>query len=541
MSESVSKTASAVDVPIAIIGAGFAGLGMAIRLLAAGRRDFVVLERAQSVGGTWRDNTYPGVACDVPSHLYSYSFELNPEWTRPYAPQREIQAYLERCATKYGVRPHLRFGAGVKRASYDEARATWTLELDDGGALTCRVLISCAGHGLSVPALPDVPGRERFAGVTMHSARWDHAVSLAGKRVAVIGTGASAVQIIPAIAEEVAALTVFQRTPGWVQPKLGGSIGPKARALFARRPAVQRTLRRTIYAVTELMALGLLYEARLPPLRALGAIRQWRSQRHLARAVADPALRDKLTPRYRIGCKRVLFSNDYYPALARQNVELVTSGIAEIKARSIVTGDGVEVPVDVIVYATGFEAAEARPRFELSGKGGVGLDALWQDGAEAYYGMSVAGLPNFFFLIGPNSGLGHTSMIVMMEAQIGYILDALREMEERRLRSFEVRPEAQRRHNEWLQARLGRTVWNTGGCQSWYRTAGGKNTTLWPGLTAEYRVRVRRFHLGSYALVEEPVVAARNPGEPGGPDEPDRHDGPDEHGQATRPAASDAA
>lgn len=516
-----------VDAHIAIIGAGFAGLGMAIQLLAAGRRDFVVIERAASVGGTWRDNTYPGVACDVPSHLYSYSFELNPDWTQPYAPQREIQAYLERCAAKYGVHPHLRLGTGVQRATYDEARAVWELLLDDGAALTCRVLISCAGHGLSVPALPDLPGRDRFAGVTMHSARWDHSVSLAGKRVAVVGTGASAVQLIPAIAPEVASLTVFQRTPGWVQPKLSGGISPKTRALFARRPAVQRTLRRTIYTITELMALGLLYEDRVPPLRALGALRQWRSRRHLARSVEDPDLRDKLTPTYRIGCKRVLFSNDYYAAMARPNVELVTSGIAEIKPHAIVTGDGAEVPVDVIVYATGFEAAEARPRFQLSGKGGVGLDELWADGAEAYFGMSAAGLPNFFFLIGPNSGLGHTSMIVMMEAQIGYILDALREMRERNLRSFEVRPEAQRRHNEWLQARLGRTVWNNGGCQSWYRAANGKNTTLWPGLTAEYRVRVRRFHLGAYALLEEPAARAGS--------------GIDEDGAAVARAAPDAA
>lgn len=497
-----------VDVPIAIIGAGFAGLGMAIRLLGAGRRDFVVLERAKTVGGTWRDNTYPGVACDVPAHLYSYSFELNPEWTQPYAPQREIQEYLERCATKYGVRSHLRLGVGVEAAVYDDASATWALRLDDGSSLRCRVLISCAGHGLSVPALPDLPGRASFTGATMHSARWDHSVELAGKRVAVIGSGASAIQLVPALVNDerakLAKLTLFQRTAGWVQPKLDGGISPEAREMFRRRPGVQRALRRTIYAITELMALGLLYEEKVPPLRAIGAIRQWRSRRHLARAVADPELRRKLTPGYRIGCKRVLFSNDYYPALTRDNVEVVTSGIAEVRSRSIVTGDGVEVPVDVIVYATGFEAAEARPRFELRGKHGQTLGQLWSEGAEAYYGMSVAGLPNLFLLIGPNSGLGHTSMIVMMEAQFGYVLDALRVMDEHGLRSMEVRAEAQRQHNAWLQARLGSTVWNQGGCQSWYRTAGGKNTTLWPGLTMEYRLRVRRFHAESYQMVAEP-------------------------------------
>ncbi len=490
-------------VPIAIIGAGFAGLGMAIRLLAEGLEDFVVLERATSVGGTWRDNTYPGVACDVPAHLYSYSFELHPEWTKPYAPQREIKEYLEHCATKYGVRAHLRLGTGVEEARYDDATATWTLTLSDGSTLRCRVLISCAGHGLSVPALPEIPGRDSFAGATMHSARWDHSVALAGKRVAVIGTGASAIQLVPELAKSVASLTLFQRTAGWVQPKLDGGISPRARALFRKRPAVQRALRRAIYGVTELMALGLIYEDKVPPLRLLGAVRQWRSRRHLARAVADPALRQQLTPRYRIGCKRVLFSNDYYPALARDNVELVTSGIRELRPHAIVTGDGAELPVDAIVYATGFEAAEARPRFALRGKHGQPLEQLWGDGAEAYYGMSVAGMPNLFFLIGPNSGLGHTSMIVMMEAQFGYILDALRVMQQRSLRSVEVRAEAQRQHNAWLQARLGDTVWSNGGCQSWYRTAGGKNTTLWPGLTLEYRLRVRRFHDEAYALIAE--------------------------------------
>lgn len=502
-------------VEIAIIGAGFAGLGMAIKLLAEGREDFVVLEKAGSVGGTWRDNTYPGVACDVPAHLYSYSFELNPRWTQPYAAQKEIQEYLEHCATKYGVRKHLRLGVGVKAARYGDQSATWRLELDDGSELECRVLISCAGHGLSVPALPEIAGRDSFRGASMHSARWDHGVELEGKRVAVIGTGASAIQIVPQLAKKAARLTVFQRTAGWVQPKLNGAIGEEARDLFRRKPGVQRALRRVIYGITELMALGLIYEEQVPPLKLLGSIRQWRSRRHLERAVVDPSLRDQLTPGYRIGCKRVLFSNDYYPALAQDHVELVTSGVQEIRAHSIVTGDGAELPVDVIVYATGFEAAEARPRFELVGKHGQTLSELWQDGAEAYFGMSVAGLPNFFFLIGPNSGLGHTSMIVMMEAQFGYVVDALRTMKARNLSSLEVRAEAQRRHNAWLQARLDKTVWSQGGCQSWYRTTNGKNTTLWPGLTLEYRLRVRRFHEEAYALIAAPAERVRNADSPG--------------------------
>jgi cation diffusion facilitator CzcD-associated flavoprotein CzcO len=494
-----------LDVPIAIIGAGFAGLGMAIRLLGAGRRDFVVLEAAEAVGGTWRDNIYPGVACDVPAHLYSYSFELNPEWTQPYAPQREIRAYLERCVAKYGIGPYLRMGAAVQEASYEGERATWRLRLRDGSIVRARIVISGAGHGLSVPARPALPGLDRFAGVTMHSARWDASTSLAGKRVAVVGTGASAIQIIPAIAAQVERLTVFQRTAAWVLPKLNGKISARARALFRRRPGVQRTLRRVLYAITEGLALSYIAGPRVNPLRAL---RQWRSRRYLRRSVVSPRLRAQLTPTFAMGCKRVLYSNDYFRALQRANVELVTAGIAEVRERSIVCADGRELPVDVLVFATGFEVAEAKPRYAIRGKDGRELSALWADGgAEAYYGMSVHGLPNLFLLIGPNNALGHTSMIVMMEAQFGYILDALGVMRARGLRAVEVRADAQRRHNEWLQRRLARTVWNTGGCQSWYLTSSGKNTTSWPGLTLEYRLAVRRFHSESYHLEAERAAA----------------------------------
>jgi cation diffusion facilitator CzcD-associated flavoprotein CzcO len=486
---------SKVDVPIVIIGAGFAGLGMAIRLLAAGRDDFVVLEAATAVGGTWRDNVYPGVACDVPAHLYSYSFELNPRWTQPYAPQREIRAYLEHCVTKYGVGPYLRLGVAVREATYDEATATWALQLADGSTVRAQVVISAAGHGLSVPAIPALAAR--FTGVTMHSARWDPSVSLAGKRVAVIGTGASAIQIIPAIADQVERLTVFQRTPAWVLPKLNGEISERSRDLFRRRPGVQRALRRALYGITEGLALSYVVGPRFNPLRSL---RQWRSRRYLQRSVADPTLRAQLTPSFELGCKRVLYSNHYFRALQRANVELVTAGIAEVRERSIVCADGREVPVDVIVFATGFEAAEAKPRYAIRGRGGRGLGELWRDGPEAYFGMSVHGLPNLFLLIGPNNALGHTSMIIMMEAQVGYILDALEVMRARGLRAVEVRAEAQRRHNQWLQRRLAKTVWNTGGCQSWYLTSTGKNTTSWPGLTLEYRLAVRRFHAERYHL-----------------------------------------
>jgi cation diffusion facilitator CzcD-associated flavoprotein CzcO len=484
-----------------VIGTGFAGLGMSIRLLQSGTTDFVVLEQAAAIGGTWRDNTYPGVACDVPSLLYSYSFEAYPFWSRLFAEQREILAYMNHCADKFGVRPHIRFNAQVNRAVFDEKRGRWTITTTAGDQYRARVLVSASG-GLSVPSLPDIPGVSRFAGKTFHTARWDHEYPLQGKRVAVIGTGASAIQVVPAIVDQVGELTLFQRTPPWILPKLDLRIGDKQQARFERFPWLQRALRRTIYWMMESRALGL--SGRTPRmLRNMEKV----AREHLEAQVSDPALRAKLLPSYRIGCKRMLLSNEYYPALTRPNAHVVTEGIQEIREHSIVTKDGVEHEVDAIVFATGFEAAEAVAPFEVRGRAGVDLNDVWREkGAEAYLGTAIAGFPNLFLLVGPNSGLGHNSMVFMIESQIQYVLDSLRQMRERELQTVEVKPSVQARYNARLQERMAKTVWKTGGCISWYNTRDGKNTTLWPGFTFEYRWRTRHFDLQRY--IAKPVPSS---------------------------------
>jgi cation diffusion facilitator CzcD-associated flavoprotein CzcO len=485
-----------------IVGAGFAGIGMGIRLKQAGDHDFVILEQAARLGGTWRDNTYPGIACDVPSHLYSYSFEPNPNWSRFFAPQEEILAYLERCADKYGVRSHIRFETQVSEAYFDENSGLWTVCTKDGQKFVARVVISASGHALTRPVFPDVPGRDAFLGKTMHSARWDHAYPLEGKTVAVIGTGASAIQIIPSIAATVGKMHVFQRTASWVVPKPDHEITAQAHEMFRRKPFLQRFMRGAIYWLLEAMAIGYVVEPRLNRLRERAALR------HLTESVKEPELRSKLTPNFRLGCKRILISNDYYPTLERSNVELVTDRIAQIREHSIVTSDGQERPVDVIVYATGFETAESKPPFAILGRSGLDLRDAWRDGIEAYLGTTIAGFPNLFLLVGPNMGLGHSSIILMMESQYAYVLDALRTMRKANLKYVDVRPDVEARYNERLQKRLANTVWNTGGCASWYLTSSGKNTTTWPGFTFEFRFKTRRFDVKNYeARIDDGVRA----------------------------------
>jgi cation diffusion facilitator CzcD-associated flavoprotein CzcO len=487
---------------VLIVGAGFAGLGMAIRLKQAGVHDFTVLERSERLGGTWRDNTYPGVACDIPAHLYSYSFEPNPNWSRLFAPQEEILAYLEHCADKYGILPHIRFDTAVTGASFDERTGLWTVTTSQGIPLRGRVLVSGSGHALSQAVYPDVPGRDRFRGKTMHSSRWDHTYPLTRKTVAVVGTGASAVQIVPSIAGDVGRMHVFQRTAAWVQPRPDRVSSDQQRRLFRDRPYLQKAVRGIIYGVLETLALGYIVEPRLNRLRELACLR------FLRETVPDPVLRAKLTPDFRLGCKRILVSSDYYPALQQENVELVTEPIAEIQEHSIATADGTVRPVDAIVYATGFETAQARPPFPMMGRAGLALDEVWKNGVTAYAGTTIAGFPNAFLLVGPNTILGHSSMIFMMESQFAYVLDAIRTIRARRLKYVEVRRDIEAAYNERLQARLARTVWSSGGCVSWYMTRSGKNTVTWPGFTFEFRIMMRRFDPESYVLAprSEPSV-----------------------------------
>ena len=478
---------------IVIIGSGFAGLGMAIGLKKAGFHDFVVLEKSEALGGTWHDNTYPGCACDVPSHMYSFSFELNPGWSRMFAPQPEIRSYMERTADKHRVREHIRFGAAVESMEYDDAAKRWNVTLADGTVLTPKAIVSGIG-ALHIPSYPDLPGIERFAGTTFHSAEWNHDYDLTGKRVAVIGTGASAIQFVPRIAEKVEHLALFQRTPPWIQPKPDREFPAPVRAVFEKVPGAARAFRDGIYWALEARAVGFTIDPRL------SGPMEWLARRHLRRQIADPELRAKVTPDYTVGCKRVLLSNDYYPALTRPNVEVETSGVAEVRERSIVTADGREYEVDCIIYGTGFKVTDALAELRVTGRGGVKLQELWADGIEAHRGTTIPGLPNFFMLLGPNTGLGHNSVVFMIEVQIQHVLSCLRLLQESGADAIEPKPEATRRFNDKMHRRLRKAVWNEGGCQSWYLDDKGVNRTLWPGATFEFWASSRKARPEEYTL-----------------------------------------
>jgi cation diffusion facilitator CzcD-associated flavoprotein CzcO len=493
------------SVGVVVVGSGFAGLATAIRLREQGRRDFVVLERAGDVGGTWRDNSYPGCACDVPSHLYSFSFAPNPEWTRSFSPQPEIQAYLQRTARERGVMPHVHLHTEVLSARWDDETTSWQVTTSRG-TVTAPVLVVGAG-ALSEPSIPPLAGLDSFEGTRFHSASWDHGADLGGKRVAVIGTGASAIQFVPHVQREAARLTLFQRTAPWVMPRRDHPIGRVRRSVYRRVPMAQRLSRAGIYCGRETWVLG--FTSARPIMR----IAEHQARRLLARQVPDPVLREKLTPTFRLGCKRVLLSNDYYPALTQPNVEVVTDRIVEVKPSAVVTAgaDGAltEHPTDAIVFGTGFRVTDQPMAERIVGRDGRSLAEHWEaDGMSALHGVTVAGFPNLFYLVGPNTGLGHTSIVYMIESQVAYLLDALRQMKRRGLAAIEPRAQAQREENEQIQRDLEGTVWNTGGCASWYLDAQGRNTTLWPTFTFVYRRRLRSVDLSQYVLIERSHAAA---------------------------------
>lgn len=489
-------------VDIAIIGAGFAGLCMAIKLKEAGLVDFFVAEQAASLGGTWRDNHYPGCACDVQSHVYSFSFAPNPHWTRQFAPQAEIREYLENCARDFALAPWLRFNMGLEQAQFDEASERWQLRFGNGRQVSARVLVSGMG-GLSRPALPEIAGLDTFTGKRFHSQQWDHRYSLQGKRVAVIGTGASAIQFVPKIAPRVAQLKLFQRTPPWIMPKPDRELGALERWAFKHLPFTQRLVRSALYWALESRVIAF---ARRPQLMKLV---QRVALRHLRKQVPDPLLRQKLTPDYRIGCKRILISNDYYPALSRGNVGVISEPILRIDGDAVITADGSRHTVDCIIFGTGFQATDPLPRGLLFGRQGQDLVDSWAQGAHAYLGTCLPGFPNLFMIVGPNTGLGHNSMILMIEAQVAYILKALERMRQDRLASIEVRPEVEHQYNQRLQQRLTGAIWSTGGCRSWYLDPrSGKNTTLWPGSTWSFRKTVQHFRLQDYLSTHLPQPGA---------------------------------
>ncbi|MFD4367865.1 flavin-containing monooxygenase [Rhodococcus sp. NPDC058521] len=477
-----------------IIGSGFAGLGAAIRLSQKGRNDFLVVERGNDVGGTWRDNTYPGAACDVPSHLYSYSYALNPEWTRSFSTQPEIQKYIQSVSKKYNVLDKHIFGCEVESVRWDNAGSRWHVNTSKG-EFVARIVVSAVG-ALCEPSLPDIKGIEGFQGEIFHSARWNHDADLTGKRVAVIGTGASAIQIIPAIGKKVDHLDVYQRTAPWVLPRADREYTKAEGLAFKYLPGFQRLCRAGIYWMRETQVVGL---AKAPifmkPL-------QFAAERHLRRQIKDKDLRKKVHPNFQIGCKRMLISNNYYPTLAKDHVDLVTDGIAEVTADSVISKDGTERKVDAIVVATGFHVTDS-PTYEgIFGKDGRSLAEVFEDGGQqGYKGATIANFPNMFFLVGPNTGLGHSSMVFMIESQINYLASALDTIDKHDLGTVEVREDTQKAYNADLQAKLSNSVWNNGGCASWYLDKHGNNTTLWPGFTFDFRRQTKKFDLEAYDSV----------------------------------------
>ncbi|WP_328603862.1 NAD(P)/FAD-dependent oxidoreductase [Amycolatopsis sp. NBC_00345] len=478
---------------VIVVGTGFSGLGMAIQLRKDGRDDFVILEKAHDVGGTWRDNSYPGCACDIPSHMYSFSFEQNPGWSRAYSPQPEIWRYMRDVADKHDLRRFISFGQEMIGARWDADENRWHVTTQSGDEFVAEALTMGVG-ALHRPQIPDLPGIEKFAGRAFHSAEWEHDYDFAGQRVAVVGTGASAVQFVPKIAPQVESLTLFQRTPPWIMPKSDHDMAGWLRGLFKTLPLAQRAYRNFIYWALEARAIGFNGQ------QWVMKIGQRLAKRNINKAVGDPALRAKLTPDYTMGCKRVLISNDYYPALARDNVDVVTDGVAEVREHSVVDAAGVEHEVDAIVYGTGFHVIDAFGNLEIVGRDGRNLGKEWEaEGMRTHLGITVNGFPNLFLLLGPNTGLGHNSVVFMIEAQISYIAQALRLA---RGRAIDPRPEAQERFNAGIQRKLAKGIWTQGGCKSWYLDAKGVNRTIWPGFTWRYWLDTRTLRRGDYELLD---------------------------------------
>ena len=485
------ETTTPEHVRVVIVGAGFGGLGSLIRLRQEGVESALLFERAESVGGVWRDNRYPGAACDVESHLYSLSFAPNPHWTRRFSPREEIGDYLRGLVDDFALAPHLRLGHTVRRAAWSDEDGRWTVETDRG-TWTADVLVAAPG-ALAEPRMPEIPGLDTFRGPAFHTARWDDGAEIDGKRVAVVGTGASAIQVVPAIQPRVKKLVLFQRTPPWVIPRRDKAISERTRRWFAGVPALREAHRALLYARHEALWLPFRHPALARVVGALATL--YRRQQ-----VEDPDLRRVLAPDYTLGCKRLLLSDDYYPALAQPNVEVVDGGVVEVRPHGLVGADGVEREVDVVVFGTGFHVTDFPFADFVHGRDGRSLNSVWQGSPRAHLGTTVAGFPNLFVMMGPNTGLGHSSVLLMLEAQIEHLVSALRYLDRQGAVAVEPTPEAQAAFVDRLERDMAETVWMTGGCQSWYLDETGKNTTLWPGSVGAFRRRVEPFDPDEYRV-----------------------------------------
>lgn len=480
------------NLSIAIIGTGFGGLGAAIQLQRNGFENFTIFEKSNSVGGTWRENAYPGSACDVPSHLYSFSFEPKHDWPRKYTPQPQILSYLEDCAKKNNLLPRIKFGKEIKSAEWDEQKNNWKIHTTQGEVFESNFLISAVGQ-LNRPAFPKLKGIDSFKGKLFHSASWDSSYDFTGKNVAVIGTGASAIQFIPQIVNTGAKVTVFQRTAAWVVSKPDREYWAIEKFLFKYLPGYRLLHRFQIYIWNEIRLMA--FQKNNPANRIV----KWMATSHLRKFIKDPKLRETLTPDYPVGCKRILLSNDYYEALAKPNVRVVSEPIEEVTSTGIKTKDGNSQNFDAIVFGTGFKATEFLSPMEIKGLNRTGLNEVWKNGAEAYLGVAVSGFPNFFMLYGPNTNLGHNSIVYMIESQLRFIISALKQLTQKGLNSITPKVGTMEQYNKNLNVKFGKFVWDTG-CTNWYTNEAGKNTNNWPGHTYEYGRKTKTADLTKFDL-----------------------------------------
>ena len=492
---------------VVIIGGGFSGIGLGQGLKKSHFTDFVILERSADVGGVWNLNTYPGCTCDVPSHLYSFSFAPNPDWSSTYSPQPEIRQYLQTCIDQFGLRPHLRTGVDVTGAAWNEAAQLWEIETSEG-LWTANVLVSAVGP-LTEPKLPDVPGIEKFQGKLMHSARWDNDCDLTGKRVASIGTGASAIQYVPRIADRVGELFVFQRSAPWIMPHDKRPITDAERAKFRKNPKAQKRERDKVYLQKEILVLGF---AKRPKLMKLI---EKLSRKHMESQVANPELRRALSPDFLLGCKRIVPSNEWYPALQKPRVTLVPKALAEIRENSVVDADGVEREVDTIIFATGFHVADIPFADKVRGRNGEVMTVHWKGSPRAYLGASVPGFPNFFMFLGPNTGLGHSSMVYMIEAQVAHITGAIRALDTSGATAIEVDQQVHDAYNRQIDAKLATSVWELGGCTSFYQDVNGRNASIYPDWTFKFRRDSAKWKKNAYHLTSGPIAQTSDRPVPG--------------------------
>ncbi|MGR0306601.1 flavin-containing monooxygenase [Acinetobacter beijerinckii] len=475
---------------VVIIGAGFAGIGAAIKLQQAGFTDFVVLEKADEIGGVWRANTYPGCACDVPSALYSYSFAPNPQWSRVFAQQQEIKTYIQQVAQQFDVKKYVRFGYEMLESAWDDQAKHWVVKTNQG-LIHARFAIM-AGGPMHQPVLPKIKGLETFKGAQFHSAEWNHDFDLKGKKVAVVGAGASAIQFVPEIQAQVEKLTLLQRTPQWVLPKMDQSLPKLAQALFKVLPVTQRLTRYGVYGVFESLNSSMHHPKLVSQIERLAKL-------NIRLGVKDPALREKLLPDFTIGCKRVLQSNQWYPALAKSNVEVLRCGVEEVRSNTLIASDGTEREVDAIIFGTGFEVSNPPIAKQIRNKHGKTMDEVWQGSAKGYLGTVVEGCPNAFVMFGPNIAVSSSALIII-EAQLAYILDMLKKVQAQQIETVEIRAEVLEQYNDEIQEALKNTVWNIGGCSSYFIDRNGRNSTLWPWTTFEMRSRLAYCDLNDYLL-----------------------------------------